>query len=245
MQRLWPDPDPTPLSDDALVALYAPTDRDQPWVRANFVASLDGAATLNGLSEGLSGAEDKRIFGILRMLCDALVVGAGTVRNEKYRSVRLSPERRAWRVERGLAEYPTLVVVSGLLDLDPAHPALADAPVRPAILTCADSPAANRKALDAVADVLVHGTGTVDLTAGLAELRERKLFQVLSEGGPHLFGALAAADLVDELCLTLAPLLAGPGAGRITAGLALPEARELVLRQVLSGDGQLFFRYSR
>jgi riboflavin biosynthesis pyrimidine reductase len=245
MQRLWPDPDPAPLSDDDVIALYSPTQRDQPWVRANFVTSLDGAATLDGLSEGLSGAEDKRLFGIQRMLCDALLVGAGTVRNEQYRSVRLSPERRAWRVGHRLAEYPTLVVVSGLLDLDPAHPALADAPVRPAILTCADSPAAGRKALSEVADVLVHGAGTVDLTAGLAELRERGLLQVLSEGGPHLFGALTVADLVDELCLTLSPLLAGPGAGRITAGLATPEARELVLRQVLSGDGQLFFRYSR
>src|SRR5262245_53009577 len=100
MQRLWPDPDPAPLSDADVIALSAPTERDRQSVRVNFVSSLDGAATLDGLSEGLSGPEDKRVFGILRMLCDALVVGAGTVRNEKYRAVRLSPERRAWRVER-------------------------------------------------------------------------------------------------------------------------------------------------
>jgi len=243
MQRLWPDPDPAPLSDAEILDLY--TQRDHPSVRVNFVSSLDGAATLKGLSEGLSGSEDKRVFGILRALCDALLVGAGTVRNERYRAVRLSPERRAWRLEHGLAEYPPLVVVSGLLDLDPDHPALADAPVRPAVLTCADSPAEGRKALSAVADVLVHGTGTVDLAGGLAELRERGLAQILSEGGPHLLGALTAADLVDELCLTMSPLLAGPGASRITAGLATPEARPLLLRHILSGDGQLLLRYSR
>ncbi len=245
MQRLWPEPDPAPLSDADVIALYAPTERDLPSVRVNFVSSLDGAATLAGLSEGLSGPEDKRVFGILRMLADGLVVGAGTVRNEGYRAVRLTPERREWRLQHGLTEYPPLVVVSGLLDLDPAHPALADAPVRPAVLTCEDSPADRRKALSAVADVLVHGTGTVDLNEGLAELRERGLLQILSEGGPHLLGALTAAGLVDELCLTLSPLLAGPGAGRITAGLATPEAHQLVLRHILSGDGQLLLRYSR
>jgi riboflavin biosynthesis pyrimidine reductase len=245
MQRLWPEPDTAPLSDADVVDLYAPTERDRPSTRVNFVSSLDGAATLDGLSEGLSGPDDKLVFGILRMLCDVLVVGAGTVRNEKYRAVRLSPERRAWRVEHGLAEYPTLVVVSGALDLDPAHPALADAPVRPAVLTCAASPVEGRRALGAVADVLVHGDGTVDLGAGLAELRGRGLVQVLSEGGPHLLGALTAEDLVDELCLTLSPLLTGPGAGRITAGLATPEARKLALKHVLSSDGQLLLRYAR
>ena len=167
------------------------------------------------------------MFGVLRMVCDALVVAAGTLRHEGYRAVRLDERRRAWRASHGLAEYPTLVVVSGSLDLDPAQAAFADAPTRPIVLTHADAdpPAgADRRRRRAA---LRHRA--VDLAAGLAELHRRGLTQLLCEGGPHLLGALTAADLVDELCLTVSPLLAGPGPGRITAGDAAPP-RHLPLR---------------
>jgi riboflavin biosynthesis pyrimidine reductase len=92
--------------------------------------------------------------------------------------------------------------------------------------------------------VLYHGTDQVDLAAGLAELRRRGHRQLLCEGGPQLFGSLTAADLVDELCLTVAPLLAGPGAGRITAGPPAPP-RAMALRHVLVADGALLLRYTR
>lgn len=256
MYRLWPDPDPTPLDEDALTALYTPTDRGRPWLRANFVSSLDGAATLAGFSEGLSNPDDKRVFGLLRMLCDALVVGAGTLRNEGYRAVRLSPERRRWRLAHGLAEYPTLVVVSARLALDPAQPALADAPVRPIIVT---HPDADPGPLRKVADVIAFGSGAeavdphgaidpqdaVDLRGAMGELHARGLRQILSEGGPRLFGSLTAADLVDELCLTVSPLLTGPGAGRITDGPLVAAPRRLALRHVLSASNMLLLRYSR
>ncbi len=158
--------------------------------------------------------------------------------------MRLDGRRRAWRAEHGLDPYPRLVVVSRRLDLDPGNPALADAPVRPAVITSADSPPDRRTALSAVADVLVHGEREVDLAAALAELRAGGLGHVLSEGGPHLFGALTAADLVDEVCPTVAPMLAGPGAGRITAGPA-SAVRDLALASVLADDGTLLLRYAR
>ncbi|WP_174537076.1 pyrimidine reductase family protein [Micromonospora chalcea] len=241
IERIWPAPVTCALTDPELTALYGRAPR--PHLRVNFVASADGAVTLDGYSAGLSGEPDKRVFGLLRMLCDALVVAAGTLRHEGYRAVRLSPERRAWRRERGLAEFPTLVVVSGSLDLDPAQAAFADAPVRPIVLTHAD--AVPPPGLTDVADLVRCGTGRVNLAAGLAELRRRGLDQVLCEGGPHLFGALTAADLVDELCLTVAPLLAGAGPGRITAGDASPP-RHLPLRHVLAAaDGVLMLRYAR
>ena len=265
IERIWPAPVTGALTDPQLTALYGRAAR--PHLRVNFVASADGAVTLDGYSAGLSGEPDKRVFGLLRMLCDGLVVAAGTLRHEGYRAVRLSPERRAWRREHGLAEYPTLVVVSGSLDLDPAQAAFADAPVRPIVLTHAD--AVPPPGLTDVADVVrcgtdtaddsgqadgtgrtggagrIRGAGRVDLVAGLAELRRRGLDQLLCEGGPHLFGALTAADLVDELCLTVAPLLAGAGPGRITAGdTSVP--RHLPLRHVLAaGDGVLMLRYAR
>ncbi|WP_406036633.1 pyrimidine reductase family protein [Micromonospora sp. NBC_00898] len=241
ISRAWPAPATGPLTDPELAALYGRADR--PHLRVNFVASADGAVTLDGYSAGLSGEPDKRVFGLLRMLCDGLVVAAGTLRHEGYRAVRLSEPRRAWRREQGLAEYPTLVVVSGSLDLDPAQAAFADAPVRPVVLTraAAEPP----PGLSAVADLVRCGDDRVDLAAGLAELRRRGLDQVLCEGGPQLFGALIAADLVDELCLTVAPLLAGAGPGRITAGDA-SEPRSLPLRHVLTAaDGTLMLRYAR
>ncbi|GAB3080454.1 pyrimidine reductase family protein [Micromonospora schwarzwaldensis] len=241
IERSWPAPASGPLTDPQLTALYGRA--PQPHLRVNFVASADGAVTLDDYSAGLSGEPDKRVFGLLRMLCDGLLVAAGTLRHEGYRAVRLSADRRAWRREHGLAEFPTLVVVSGSLDLDPTQACFADAPVRPLVLTRSDAePPAG---LTEVADLIRCGADHVDLPAGLAELRRRGLGQVLCEGGPHLFGALTAADLVDELCLTVAPLLAGGGPGRITAG-AGSAARHLTLRHVLAAaDGVLMLRYTR
>jgi riboflavin biosynthesis pyrimidine reductase len=237
MLRLWPDPDGIPLSDEDLIRSYLV---QQPqWLRVNFAESLDGAAELDGFSAGLSGPEDKRVFGILRTLCDALVVGAGTVRDERYRALRLSPERREWRLAHGLVEYPTLVVVSRSLDLDPTQLAFADAPVQPIVLT----PTNKTHPIETVAEILPYEDD--DLADGIAKLRARGYGRILSEGGPTILGALTATDLVDELCLTLAPLLAGPGASRITAGLKTPEPRRLELRQALFGDGQLMLRYTK
>lgn len=237
---LWPASAAGPLDDDALIALYPRA--GQPVLRMNFVASIDGAVELEGHSEGLSGKADKRVFGLLRMVCDALVVGAGTLRHEGYRAVRLDERRRAWRRDRGLAEYPTLVVVSRSLNLDPESAAFADAPVRPVVLTCerATAPAG----LTDVADLVRVGAERVDLAHGLAELRRRGHGQLLCEGGPHLFGSLTAADLVDEMCLTVAPLLTGPGAGRITAGPTTPPLG-MALRHVLTAEDSLLLRYRR
>jgi riboflavin biosynthesis pyrimidine reductase len=241
ISALWPDPSPQPLDDAALTARYGRA--DHPHLRVNFVTSVDGAVSVDGYSAGLSGEPDKRVFGLLRMLCDALVVAAGTLRHEGYRAVRLDERRRAWRREHGLSEYPTLVVVSDSLDLDPAQAAFADAPVRPVVLTRAG--AAAPAGLTDVADVVRCGADRVDLAEGLAELRRRGLDQLLCEGGPRLFGALTAADLVDEVCLTVAPLLAGAGPGRITAGDA-SAVRHLPLRHVLAAaDGVLMLRYAR
>ncbi|HEX7747047.1 MAG TPA: pyrimidine reductase family protein [Micromonosporaceae bacterium] len=251
IRRVWPGPDTAALDDAALADLYGrPSRPGRTHLRVNFVSSIDGAVAVDGYSAGLSGPADKRVFGVLRMLCDALLVGAGTLRCEGYRAVRLDERRRAWRRDHGLAEYPTLVVVSRSLDLDPAQRAFADAPVRPLVLTTgqADPP----PGLTAVAEVLRMGPADI-LPASLAELHRRGHHQVLCEGGPGLFGGLTAAGLVDELCLTVSPLLAGPGSGRITAdppnppGLpgppAPPQAMELC--HVLSADDVLLLRYLR
>ncbi|MEV6281368.1 pyrimidine reductase family protein [Kribbella sp. NPDC051770] len=234
------------LTEAEVLAAYQVEDRSVPHLRSNFVTTLDGAVEIDGKSKALSGASDQEVFGKLRMLSDVILVGAGTVRDEHYNALRLGAERRAWRLEHGLAENPTLALVSSRLDLDPKARYLADAPVRPIIFTNPASPAEAREALAEVADVVVCGHAGVDLHEVVATLVERGLPQILTEGGPHLQGALTEADLIDEMCLSLAPMLAGPGSGRITAGPAATSTRSYVLHSALAGDdGYLFFRYLR
>jgi riboflavin biosynthesis pyrimidine reductase len=167
------------------------------------------------------------------------------LRHEGYGPLRLDTGRREWRLAHGLSAYPVLVVVSGSLDLDPAQAAFAAAPVRPIVLTTRAAPPERRAALTAVAEVLVYGESTVDLTGALEVLRGLGFGQILCEGGPHLLAGLTAADLVDELCLTLAPLLVGPGPGRITAGLPAPAPGALRLHHALTADDTMLLRYVR
>lgn len=234
------------LTADELIAAYTVSDRSVPRLRANFVTSLDGAVTLDGLSGGLSSKDDQNVLGLLRMLADVVLVGAGTLRAEQYNGLRLGKERRAWRHEQGWPENPVLAVVSRRLDLNPASSVFTEAPVRPIVITSESSPAGQRKALAEVADVLVCGADEVDLAEAVGALVERGLPQILCEGGPHLLGSLTSADLVDELCLTVSPVLAGPGARRITDGLASTQVHRLDPLHVINGaDGYLFLRYGR
>ncbi len=136
-------------------------------------------------------------------------------------------------------------MVSSTLDLDPAQAAFANAPVRPVVITHGRPDPARRHAIGEVADVLVHGDSQVDLESALAELRGRYgLHHLLCEGGPTLFGSLHAAGLVDEVCLTVSPVLAGSGASRIVAGPA-GALTQMTLRHALAAEGYLFLRYAR
>ncbi len=232
------------LADADLAALYAyPAGR---WLRANFVASADGAATVDGVSAALSSAADRRVFALLRTLADVIVVGAATARTERYAPVRV---RELWRHLRdGRAPTPPIAVVSARLDLDPASPLLSGAPpdARTIVITTAGSPPDRRAVLASRADVIVAGETTVDLKTALGALAERGHRRVLAEGGPHMLAQFAADGLLDELCLTIAPLLAGPAAGRIVAGaLSPPEPLRLTLAHVIEDNGFLLCRYTR
>jgi riboflavin-specific deaminase-like protein len=234
------------ITDDEITQAYQVEDRSVPHLRCNFVTSLDGAVEIDGQSKSLTSPEDSELFGKIRMLSDVVLVGAGTVRIEGYNPLRLGAERRAWRQDHGLAENPTLAIVSSRLDLDPINRVFADAPIRPLVITHAAAPPDRVEALGEVADVIICGEAEVDLAAAVSALAERGLPQILCEGGPHLLGALTDADLVDEMDLSLSPLLAGPGAGRITAGPFDTVTRRFVLHSTLGADdGSLFMRYLR
>ncbi|MEV0900184.1 pyrimidine reductase family protein [Actinoplanes sp. NPDC049802] len=213
----------------------------RPNLRVNFIASADGAVTVDGLSAGLQGPGDKEVFDTLRMVCDALIVAAGTIRAEGYDALRLTPAARAWRAAHGLPEFPLMVIVSGSLDLDPAQLVFSDAPIRPIVLTHRAAP---DSAIREVAEIIPTGDTAVDLPAGIRLLHERGATQLLCEGGPGLLGSMIAADLVDELCLTVAPLLVGGPAGRIAHGPPSPP-RRMSLRHALTHEDMLFLRYAR
>ena len=216
---------------------------DTGGMRMNFVSSVDGGATAAGLSRGLQTPGDNRIFAALRDLADVVIAGAGTARDENYRAITLSDRRTAIRREYGLAAELPIAVVSASLRLEPSAELFNDAP-RTIVVTCGASDPDLRAALTEVADVVIAGDDRVDPSALRAVLLERGLTRMLSEGGPTLFAEFAHAGVVDELCLSISPLLAGPGARRIVAGELWPgEPAPLSLTGLLEEDGALFARY--
>lgn len=241
-----------------LPALYAypvePRPGGQPWIRANMVASADGAATVSGRSGGLAGEADHTVFGLLRALADVVLVGAATARAEGYRPARVAGRWAGLRGGRPPA--PPIAVLTRSAHLDPASPLLAEAPAgaRTIVLTGQAAPADRRAALARVADVVIAGRDRVDMPTAIAALAGMGHRRILTEGGPHLLGQLAEAGLLDELCLTISPLLAGGEAGRITRGAGPLEegapgngapagAGGLCLGHVLEDQGYLLCRY--
>ena len=246
MRRLFPEP-AAELDDAGLERLYDyPARLHAPWVQVNFVSSADGAITVAGRSSALGGAGDKKIFGLGRDLADVILAGAGTVRTEGYRGVKRTELRADRRARHGLSDVPPIAVVTRRCSIDPDSPLVTDTLVPPIVLTCASAPAGRQAALtDAGADVVVAGEHTVDLAKALGALAERGLLRVNCEGGPHLFGELIAEDLVNQLCLTVAPLLVGGDAPRSAVGLLPPAPLTLDLASVLTEDGHLMLRYRR
>jgi riboflavin biosynthesis pyrimidine reductase len=223
-------------------AFYARDWLEAGGIRMNFVTSVDGAVSVRGLSKGLQTPADSRVFAVLRDLADVVMVGSGTALAEQYSRPRPSGDRLARRREHGLADDLPLAVVSrsglGLgADLKPFR---ATYPPQPIVFTTAH---ADVTAVADVADVIVVGADEIDFAQVRAELAARGLTRVLCEGGPTIFAQAAAADQVDEVCLSVSPMLAGPGPGRITAGTPWAAgARRLELCGVLEEDGALFLR---
>jgi riboflavin biosynthesis pyrimidine reductase len=234
---------------DLLAGLYAyppAAGRDRPWVRANMIASVDGAADLDGRSGGLGGPADRLLLQVLRGLADVILVGAGTARAEHYRPARPVPMLAGLR--QGRPPTPPIAVLSASLDLDPEAPLLAGAPAdaRTIVLTTEAAPAARRAAVGRHAEVIVAGTDRVTASAAVGALAGLGHARILTEGGPSLLAQLAAAGLLDELCLTISPVLAGGQARRILAGGPagdLPQT--LRLGHVLADGAYLFCRYVR
>jgi len=215
---------PIPVDDIDAAELYRADERNRErWLLVNMITSVDGAISIDGRSGGLGSPADKDVFHVLRGLADTILVGAGTARAENY-----GPPKVAAR----------LAIVSGSLRIEP-DARVFSGDVKPIVFTTTDSDPERRSALDAVSEVIPVGTGTVDLRAALAHLRG----VVVCEGGPTLNGQLVAAGLVDELCLSVAPLLVSGASERMAHGDPPAVPVSLQLARVLEADGLLLLRY--
>ncbi|HEY5986780.1 MAG TPA: pyrimidine reductase family protein [Streptosporangiaceae bacterium] len=241
------------LGDASLAALYAYPAQGR-WLRANMVASLDGAATVRGRTGGLSGEADRQVFALLRALADVILVGAGTARVEGYGPVRPESEGVQWAwLRQGRPPSSPIAVITRRLHLDPDSPLIAEAPAHAPtiVITTEAAPVSQRAAVSRTAEVIVAGETDVDLGVAADALVRRGYPRILTEGGPHLLGQISGAGLLDELCLTVSPLLTGPGAGRIVAAMGSagqPDSRDprpLALAHVIADDGYLLCRYLR
>jgi riboflavin-specific deaminase-like protein len=217
----------------------------RPWVAIGMVSSVDGGAAVDGATESLGGAADRVAFRRLRDAADAILVGAGTVRDEHYGPPIATEGRRRDRVARGLSEVPRLVIVSGRLALDAGHRVFSRPDLRPLVATSGSTPESDVRRLQSVADVIRVGERGVDVAELVASLPSFGLGRILCEGGPTLNAALLEADLVDEVFLTLTPSLLGGVAPRIVGDRGRHPPRDLELVEAHEHDGELLLRYRR
>ncbi|WP_059011359.1 pyrimidine reductase family protein [Streptomyces specialis] len=253
MRRLFPPPaggDDHEWDLSELAAAYADPEGPLPgdgWLRANMVSTADGAAYHGGRTQPISNAVDMRIFGVLRALADVVIVGAETVREERYRPARRREEFVARRIAAGQTPVPAIAVISAGLHLDFSLPLFTEAEVPTMIITGAKAPrTALAAAEEAGVEVITAGDeARVDPLRVKPELVRRGHTRLLTEGGPRLLGQFAAAAAFDELCLTISPRFTAGTAPRVMSGPELTEPAELELTDLLEDAGFLFSRYRR
>jgi len=240
VRRLLPEPAPTSVREQLEgleLASRAPDER--PYVITNFAITLDGRATLHGRSGAIGSDADTQMLVGLRTKVDAVMIGAGTLRAERYGRVVPDPEKRARREREGLPHDPLAVIISGRLDVPWDAPLFTDGGGRVLIFTASETEAPETR----TPLRLVRHEGPVDLGAALNHLRiEHGVRTLLCEGGPILHAQLIELGLVDELFVTHAPKLAGGEGPTLAEGLPELE-RPLELAWLLENDGELFARY--
>jgi riboflavin biosynthesis pyrimidine reductase len=239
-------PEPQTVAVDALLSSLRSSCRvpvDRPYTLVNFIATADGRATLGGRSGPLGDDGDRAMFGGLREQADAVLVGTGTLRAERYGRILGRAERRGRRADRGLSPEPIACVVTRSGDVPTDVPLFAEPDTRVVIF----SPVAvDLTAVEAQVTVVALDPGERALTAALRHLRtEYGVELLLCEGGPTLFGALLLEGVADELFLTVAPKLAGGGAApTISQGAELTSPGELRVRWALERDESIYLRYA-
>lgn len=243
LRRLHPDPATLEL-DELYAGLTLPAGTpDQPaWVGLCMVTSLDGAVSVDGRSGGLGGPADLLALSRLRGSNDVSIVGAGTIRQERYGPLTGGAARRADRERRGLTRSPRLAIITSSGQLDPELPVFGDPARRPLVLVSSTADPEALRALTEVAEPHVIDETPLSPAAIVGRLVSLGLPRILCEGGPRLNHAMLEADLIDEVFLTLAPTAVGGPATRIVHGEA-EVRRDLDLVSVLEHGGDLLLRY--
>nr|WP_207384027.1 pyrimidine reductase family protein [Mycolicibacterium komanii]CRL74839.1 pyrimidine reductase [Mycolicibacterium komanii] len=246
---LGPDGAPIDGADGRLAEFYAyPADLQRCWVRGNMIATVDGGATAGGKTAALGGVGDRSVFEQMRYAADVILVGAATVRTENYSGAQVPVPQRGERQARGQAEVPPIAVVTRSGNLDPDARFFTRTEVPPLILTSSAACGDTRRRLGGLAEV-IDASGSrpdeVDAATALDALAERKLFRVLTEGGPLILSLLIESDLLNELCLTIAPFLVGGKAPRIATGSGEVLTRMRPAHVLTDDDGYLYTRYVR
>jgi riboflavin-specific deaminase-like protein len=242
MHRLIPDAAETTVADEvAKLDFVALAHEQRPYTVTNFVLTLDGRATIAGRSGPIGSEADTEMLVGLRTRVDAVMIGAGTMRAERYGRIVGDPAKRAQRERDGLPADALMVLVSGRLDLPWDAPLFTEGEGEVIVCTTVD---ADPPDTATPLHVIRHPEG-VDLAALVKHLRsERGVRALLCEGGPNLHAQLIEAGLVDELFVTHAPKLAGGDAPGLVEGLT-EHARDLELLSLLheESSGELFARY--
>lgn len=214
-----------------------------PYVRINFITSLNGKVAIEGRTAGFESKADQIVFGRLRRLADVILVGAGTVRADSYRGARSWEALRAKRLERGQTEAAPIAIVTTSADLDVEGPLFTDTWVPPTVFTVRSAAEQNISRLaQAGAEIHIVGEESAEVDQILDIFARRGWYRVLCEGGPTLFDALIKAEAVDELCLTLSARIGGTG--QISSGPATG-ITSMHLGSVISEDDDLFILYRR
>jgi riboflavin biosynthesis pyrimidine reductase len=232
---------PLPDSPAGIARYYGDAPRG---VRANMVTSVDGAGAFAGRTKAISSAADQMVLGQLRRYADAVMVGSATVQAEGYGPVRLDAGAQDERTSVGYAAVPPLVVVTARAALPATLKIFNAEGPRPIVATLQRSADAAAELRD-IADVIIVGDDVIDPGALIAELARRGMHRVLCEGGPYLLSTLIEQDLVDDMCLTVSPYLAGSQPTTPQPASALPAPSRLTLRHVLTHDDLLYLRYTR
>lgn len=224
------------------------TPEHRPWVMLNMIASIDGATAIDGVSGGLGGPGDKTVFGAIRASCDWILVASGTARAERYGIPRPGLAARTARLDSGRAAAPRLAVVSGSLDFEPDLPMLADRrehedPV--VVITGGGAPAERITELSSLAEVVTLDRDRPTPESTLEALWGMGAKVVLVEGGPGYNAQFAATGLIDEICVSISPKVAGGDSSRILAGGPTLAGLDFVLDHLLEHDNMLFARYLR
>lgn len=242
MRFIWPADEARVVDDEELERLYRyPAGRR--WLAVNYVTSADGAVEIGGRAPGLSNPPDRKVLQLGSDLADVLLVGATTAMVEHFEGVHPDETTTRRRRRHGLSDIPPTAVVTTGRTLPVDAPVITKAAVPTIVVTCASAPRDKLKAwADAGAELMVVGDDTVDAAAAVAALVDRGLGRIDCEGGPNLFGSLIEAGVVDELRLTVSPLLVSGTAGRIATGVPIDPV-DLDLVSVLAEDSIMLLRY--